>query len=180
MKAFGRVRSVLTYSALVVGWVISLGLSSGEVVPDFSAVNQEGKTVRIQDFRGKPVLIFFYPKDDTPGCTKEACSLRDQYQAFQKVGAVILGVSRQDSASHRAFKSKHHLPFDLLTDPDGKLAQSLGVANIPLVGLHQRQSILISASGKVIRFYSSVDPSTHGQEVLKDLEEYAIRAGKSG
>ncbi len=180
MRFLSRTGSVLPYFVYAAGLLISLGLSSGDLVPDFSAVNQEGKTVRIQEFRGKPVLIFFYPKDDTPGCTKEVCSLRDQYQAFQKVGVVILGISRQDSASHRAFKAKHHLPFDLLTDPDGSVAQSLGVAKIPLIGLHQRQSILMSASGKVIRFYPSVDPSTHSQEVLRDLEEYAIRAGKSG
>ena len=158
----------------------SLGLSSGEVAPNFSAKNQDGKVVSLQDFKGKPVLIFFYPKDDTPGCTKEACSLRDQYQSFQKAGAVILGISRQDSKSHQEFKAKHRLPFDLLTDADGSLAQSFGVETLPLIGLHKRQSILISASGKVIKFYSSVDPATHSQEVLDELEKYAIRAGKSG
>jgi peroxiredoxin Q/BCP len=177
MKPFHRLAQIVCGAVLV---LTSLGLSTGETVPDVAALNQDGKSIRLQDFRGKPVLIFFYPKDDTPGCTKEACSLRDQYQSFQKIGAVILGISRQDSASHRSFKEKHRLPFDLLTDEDGSVAKKLGVSSIPVVGLHKRQSLLISASGKVIRFYENVDPSTHSQEVLKDLQDYAIRADKSG
>jgi peroxiredoxin Q/BCP len=147
-----------------------LGLSPGEAVPNFSAKNQDGKVIQISEFRGKPVLLYFYPKDDTPGCTKEACSFRDEYSEFKKLGAVIFGVSRQDSKSHRAFKEKHRLPFDLLVDEDGSIAKSLGIGTIPLIGFHKRQSILIGPDGKVFRVYTDVDPKSHTQEVLKDLK----------
>ena len=146
-----------------------LGLAPGSAVPDFSAPNQDGKTVKLSDFRGKPVLIYFYPKDDTPGCTKEACHFRDEYSQFQKLGAVILGISRQDAKSHQEFKKKHRIPFDLLVDEDGKVAESLGVKTMPIIGFHKRQSILIGPDGKVAKFYADVDPNKHTAEVLKDL-----------
>jgi peroxiredoxin Q/BCP len=92
------------------------------------------------------------------------------------MGAVILGVSTQDSKSHRAFREKHHLPFDLLSDPDGKMAKSFGVKQMPVIGFLKRQSILINAKGKVVRFYSDVDPATHSDQVLKDLQDNAIQA----
>lgn len=154
-----------------------LGLSPGDAVPDFSAKNQDGKEIRISDYRGKPVLIYFYPKDDTPGCTKEACSFRDEYAEFKKLGAVIFGVSRQDSKSHRAFKEKHRLPFDLLVDEDGSVAKSLGIGMMPIIGFHKRQSILIGPDGKVFRIYSDVNPKNHTQEVLNDLK--SIKSSKS-
>src|SRR5271155_4771061 len=86
-----------------------LGLSAGDKAPDFSLPNQDGKIVKLSDFKGKPLLIYFYPKDDTPGCTKEACALRDSYASFIDQGAVVLGVSRQDQKSHQAFRAKNHL-----------------------------------------------------------------------
>lgn len=156
-----------------------LGLAAGEPAPDFTAKDQNGKVVHLSDFRGKPVLLYFYPKDDTPGCTKEACTFRDEYSKFQKMGAVILGVSRQDAKSHQEFRAKYHLPFDLLTDEDGSLAKSFGVGLMPIVGYHKRQSALISADGKLIQFYPDVDPSKHTAQVLKDLENYAVHAGKA-
>lgn len=164
--------------ALVLCTLFTLGLAGGDPVPDFSAKNQDGSEIRLSALRGKPVLIFFYPKDATPGCTKEVCAFRDEYTRFQKMGAVILGISRQDSKSHRAFREKHHLPFDLLTDTDGKVAQALGVETIPVLGYHKRQSILIGADGKVIQFYPEVDPISPTAQVLEDLQSYALRAGK--
>jgi peroxiredoxin Q/BCP len=151
-------------------------LSPGDPAPAFAAKNQDGKTLRLLDFRGKPVLMFFYPKDDTPGCTKEACSFRDQSSKFTDAGAVVLGVSRQDEASHRAFKSKHKLPFDLLVDADGKLAESFGIGQMPVIGLLKRQSVLIGPDGKVIRFYPDVDPATHTGDVLKDLGDAGFKS----
>lgn len=145
-------------------------LAPGTQVPDISAKNQDGKVIKLSDFKGKPVLVYFYPKDDTPGCTKEACSLRDDYARFQKAGAVILGISRQDAASHRAFREKYHLPFDLLVDEDGSVAKALGVDTMPLVGYHKRQSLLIDKDGKVIKFFPDVSPAEHSAEVLKLLE----------
>lgn len=146
-----------------------VGLSPGHAVPDFTAKNQDGKEIRLSDFKGKPVLIYFYPKDDTPGCTQEACTLRDDYSQFQKQGAVILGVSRQDEKSHQEFKKKYHLPFDLLVDPDGKIAESLGVGTMPIIGFHKRQSLLIGPDGKLSKFYSDVDPREHSRKVLEDI-----------
>lgn len=156
-----------------------LGLTAGEAAPGFTAKNQDGKDVHLSDFRGKPVLIYFYPKDDTPGCTKEACSFRDEFSKFQKMGAVVIGVSRQGSKSHQEFHSKYHLPFDLLTDTDGKLAESYGVGLMPVLGFHKRESALISPDGRLIRFYPDVDPGKHTAQVLKDLQDYALHAGKA-
>lgn len=150
-----------------------LALKSGEPVPDFSAPNQAGKIVKLSNFKGKPVLLFFYPKDETPGCTKEACSFRDEYSKFKKLGAVVLGISRQDSEAHQKFIEKHKLPFDLLVDKEGAIAKSFGVGTLPIIGLLQRKSVLIGPDGKLVRFYDNVDPKTHSAEVLKDLEKMA-------
>jgi peroxiredoxin Q/BCP len=147
-------------------------LPVGAVVPDFSAPNQDGKVISLGQLRGQPVLIYFYPKDDTPGCTKQACELRDRYERFRKAGVAILGVSRQDSASHRAFKAKHRLPFDLLTDGDGSIARALGVETIPLFGLHKRQSLVVAADGRLLGFLSDVDPSRHADDVLALVEKH--------
>ena len=156
---------------LLVASLAWMGLTSGDVAPDFSAKNQDGKDISFAKLKGAPVLLFFYPKDDTPGCTQEVCSFRDSFAKFKSLGVTVLGISKQDSQSHRAFREKHHLPFDLLTDTGGKLAQAFGVKEMPVIGYHHRQSVLIGADGKVIRFYADVNPATHTQEVLKDLQK---------
>ena len=148
-----------------------LGLTPGQQAPDFSIKNQDGKVIRLSEFKGKPVLLYFYPKDDTPGCTKEACNFRDEFSKFKSAGAVVLGISKQDEKSHQEFKSKHHLPFDLLIDSDGALAKSYGVDSYPGVGLLKRQSVLIAANGKILKVYKDVDPDTHASEVLRDLQK---------
>jgi peroxiredoxin Q/BCP len=139
----------MVFSTLALAFSM-LSLAPGDPAPDVTAPNQEGKPTRLASFRGKPVLIFFYPKDDTPGCTKEACNLRDVHADFQKKGAIVLGVSRQDAKSHQAFRAKHRLPFDLLVDADGKLAEAFGVDTMPILGLHRRQSVLIGADGRIV------------------------------
>ena len=144
-------------------------LEKGTAAPSFSAKNQDGKIVSLSDFTGKAVLLYFYPKDDTPGCTKEACSFRDEFANFKAMGAVVLGVSRQDAKSHQEFRSKHKLPFDLLVDDKGLIAKAYDVGSIPLMGLTKRQSILLDKNGLVIKFYKDVDPNTHAAEVLKEL-----------
>ena len=146
-----------------------LALSVGEPAPNFALKNQDGKVIHLSDFKGKPVLIYFYPKDETPGCTKEACSLRDQFAKFKEQGAVILGISRQDEESHRKFKSKHKLPFDLLVDPDGEVAEKFDVGKMALIGFLQRKSVLIGPDQKVFRMYPKVKPETHAAQVLSDL-----------
>ncbi len=152
-------------SAIVMS-VILAGLEPGTAAPDVSAPNQDGKLVKLSDFKGSPVLLFFYPKDDTPGCTKEACALRDAYTKYQKQGIVILGVSKQDPASHKAFIEKHKLPFDLLADEDGSVAKAFDVKRVPLFGWFKRQSVLLDADHKVVKFFDDVDPNKHAEEVL--------------
>ncbi len=161
----------LSALALAAWLPLFLALSPGNPAPDFSAKNQDGKVVRLSDFAGKPVLVYFYPKDETPGCTQEACSLRDEFTKFRKLGAVVLGVSTQGEASHREFKTQHKLPFDLLVDQDGKVARAMGVESIEGAGIHKRESVLLGSDHKVIRVYRDVDPSRHAAEVLRDLEQ---------
>jgi thioredoxin-dependent peroxiredoxin len=158
-------------TALLLALVAAAGLPAGTPVPNVAAPNQDGKQVRISDFKGKPVLLYFYPKDDTSGCTKEACTIRDDYRKFQKAGAVVLGVSRQDAKSHQDFRAKYHLPFDLLVDSDGSFAKAFGVDSYPVVGYFKRQSLLIGPDGKVVRFFDAVDPAKHSAEVLALLAQ---------
>lgn len=148
---------------------ILLGLKAGDQAPDFALKDQAGKTIKLSDSKGHPVLLYFYPKDGTPGCTTEACTLRDSFEKFQKLGAVIYGVSTQDSASHAEFKKAQKLPFDLLVDPKGEMAKQYGVGFIPKTDLLERKSVLIGANGKVLKMYEDVNPAKHAEEVLQDL-----------
>ncbi len=147
-----------------------LGLKAGDVAPPFAAKNQDGKLIQLSDFKGKPVLLYFYPKDDTPGCTREARGFRDEFARFKALGAVILGVSGQDEKSHQQFRAKYQLPFDLLVDGDGQLAKAYDTGTMFLLGLHKRKSVLIGRDGKVVHFYDDVNPATHTHDVLRDLE----------
>lgn len=147
-----------------------LGLKNGELVPDFETKNQDGKTIQLSKFHGSPVVLFFYPKDETPGCTKEACNFRDRFSEFKKAGAVVLGVSRQDSESHKKFQTKFKLPFDLLVDSDGSIAKKVGVGTMAIIGLHKRQTLLIDKTGRLFKYYSDVDPDQHVPQLLEDLK----------
>jgi peroxiredoxin Q/BCP len=148
----------------------AFALKPGDTVPDVMAKNQKGENVTLSKFRKKFVLIYFYPKDDTPGCTVEAQTLQANFEKFENLNAVILGVSRQGEKSHQEFKSKHGLQFDLLVDEDGKFGKALGVGTMPVVGWSKRQSLLIGPDGKVIKIYDSVNPKEHAAEVLKDIQ----------
>jgi peroxiredoxin Q/BCP len=153
---------------------VLMAVAAGAPAPDFHAKNQDGKEISLSDFKGKFVLIYFYPKDDTPGCTKEACDFRDRFTEVKKLNTVVLGVSRQDAESHKKFIAKHKLPFDLLVDTDGKIGEQFGVGAMPVVGgvmgLSKRQSVLIGPNQKVVKFYETVNPSSHVDEVLKDIQ----------
>jgi peroxiredoxin Q/BCP len=159
---------------------VLMAMAAGSPAPNFTAKNQDGKEIHLNDFRGKYVLIYFYPKDETPGCTKEACDFRDRFGEIRKLNTVVLGVSRQDADSHKKFIAKHKLPFDLLVDTDGKIGETFGVGSMPVVGgvmgLSKRQSVLVSPEGKVLKFYETVDPKTHVEEVVKDIKA-AAKAG---
>jgi peroxiredoxin Q/BCP len=152
------------------------GVEVGHKAPDFELPDANGKRVRLADFRGKKaVVLYFYPKDDTPGCTKEACSFRDQYQDFQDAGAAVIGVSSDSSESHRKFAAKHRLPFTLLADRGGKLRRLYGVpATLGL--LPGRVTFVIDGAGVVRHvFNSQLDATRHVREALEVLRKPGAR-----
>jgi peroxiredoxin Q/BCP len=138
----------------------------GKPAPDFSATAQDGTPVHLAALKGKPVVVYFYPKDETPGCTKEACSFRDSWQDIAKTGAVLVGISADAADSHRAFAAHYKLPFLLLSDPDGKIGNAYGV---PFAVYHQRQTFVIGPDGNVLKVYRKVDVTVHAAQVLGDL-----------
>ena len=151
------------------------GVKVGERAPDFTLPDADGKDVRLADFAGRPVVLYFYPKDDTPGCTKEACTFRDQYQDFQDAGAAVLGVSSDSSESHRKFAARHRLPFPLLADRGGKVRKRYGVpATLGL--LPGRVTFVIDGDGVVRHaFNSQLDATRHVEEALGVLQKTAPR-----
>jgi peroxiredoxin Q/BCP len=139
----------------------------GSMAPTIEASAHNGQHVSLSALRGKPVVIYFYPKDDTPGCTKEACEIRDAWDKIKDTGAVVLGVSTQDTTSHVAFADKYKLPFLLLPDPDGAIAKAYGV---PLrLGLAKRVTFVIDSQGKIVKVFPDVNPSGHAAEILAVL-----------
>lgn len=141
-------------------------LTVGSPAPDVDLTLQDGKSVSLSSLKGKQVVLYFYPKDDTPGCTVEAQGIRDQWQAFEKAGIEVYGVSMQDAASHTAFIEKHKLPFDLAVDKDGSLTKAFGV---PVSGgeYAARHTFLIGADGKIKQIWRSVDPAEHAKQLLE-------------
>ena len=159
------------------GIIAMLGLASaadlkeGAKAPAFEAQDQHGTTVRLADFQGKStVVLYFYPKDDTPGCTAQACSLRDGFAAIQAAGAVILGVSTDSSQSHKAFAEKYHLPFSILADPDKRIIEAYGVKTMPLLGYASRVTFLIDRKGIVRKVITDTRTKDHDQQVLDLLK----------
>ncbi|MGK7957662.1 MAG: peroxiredoxin [Crocosphaera sp.] len=140
-----------------------MALAVGTVAPDFTTVDDEGNTVSLLDYKGKVVVLYFYPKDDTPGCTKEAQSFRDNYQQYQDKDMVVFGVSMDDQASHKAFKEKYGLPFQLLVDTDGKLTKAYDVEG---GGYSKRVTYIIDAEGKISYVDQKVKTDTHAQDIL--------------
>jgi len=159
------------------GIMAMLGLASaaevaeGTKAPAFEAQDQSGAQVRLADFQGKAtVVLYFYPKDDTPGCTAQACSLRDGFAAIQAAGAVILGVSADTSQSHRTFAEKYHLPFSILADPDHHIIDAYGVKKIPLLGYASRVTFIIDRQGIVRKVITDARTKDHDQQVLAFLK----------
>lgn len=151
-------------------------VEAGAQAPDFELVDHQGQTVRLRDFRGRRVVLYFYPKDGTPGCTREACSFRDVYGRLQRVGVVVLGVSPDPPESHGRFRERYGLPFPLLSDPGGKVAQAYGAwAEKTQFGRKRwgvaRTTFLIGPDGKVERVWRRVKPDGHGEEVLEALKQ---------
>ena len=143
-------------------------LGAGKAAPDFSATASDGTAIHLADLKGKPVVVYFYPKDETPGCTKEACAFRDGFADLQKKGVVLIGVSGDSDASHKAFAEHHKLPFLLVSDPKGELATAFGVPFKD--GYAGRQSFVVGTDGKLKKVYRKVDVSVHAQEIAADVK----------
>ena len=150
-------------------------LSEGDTAPDFELDADNGYTVRLSDLRGHSIILYFYPRDDTSGCTKEACGFRDHLDEFLARGYTVLGVSPDGVESHRRFRDKYGLNFRLLADPDHEVAEAFGAWGLKKMYGREYEGILrstfiIDADGTIVRAYGKVRPAAHAQEVLADLE----------
>jgi thioredoxin-dependent peroxiredoxin len=150
-------------------------IEEGKPAPDFELRSDTDETVRLSDFRGRPVVLYFYPKDDTPGCTTEACEFRDAYDVYRERGVEILGVSPDDVRSHEKFKTKYELPFTLLADPDHEVAEAYGVwgersfAGKKYMGIN-RSTFVIDEDGNIARAMLGIKPAGHAAQVLEELQ----------
>jgi len=185
----GLLRALATLPLLLVGFPSLLALKAaraddvatpgvGQTAPAFKLQDQAGKWHSLADYKGKWVALYFYPKDDTPGCTTQACSFRDNVFAFNKEGAVILGVSVDDVESHKAFAEKHGLPFTILADPDKSVTKRYGVLKtyMGVMEMARRDTFIIDPQGRIAKHYESVKPEGHSAVVLADIK--ALKAGK--
>lgn len=167
-----------TAAAIVIGFS-SLGIANdsitvGQAAPEFELPDQHGQLHSLEDYRDQWVVLYFYPKDETPGCTTEACEFRDNIFAYKELNAQILGVSLDDVESHRAFAENHGLPFPLLADSDGKASSAYGVKTRMFgMSVAKRQTFIIGPDGKVAIHYEKVDPAEHSKQVLSDLRKLA-------
>lgn len=139
----------------------------GELAPDFTMLDQDGKSHTLSEYKGHKVVVYFYPKDDTPGCTKEACSIRDDYSLFEKNGIKVFGVSYDDVKSHKKFAEKYDLPFTLLSDSDKSVAKAYGAKGL---FMPSRKTYLIDETGILRKTYENVTPTGHGPEILADFK----------
>ena len=149
-------------------------VEEGQEAPDFELASDAGERVRLSQFRGRPVVLYFYPRDDTPGCTAQACDIRDNYDDFEKRGAVVLGVSTDEESSHVKFKEKYGLPFTLLADTDHNVAEQYGTwveknfGGKKYMGV-ERSTFLIDPEGRIAKVMRRVKPDTHVERVLAEL-----------
>ncbi|MGV2827494.1 peroxiredoxin [Myxosarcina sp. GI1(2024)] len=143
-----------------------MALEVGTTAPSFITTDEEGNSVSLSDFKGKTVVLYFYPKDDTPGCTKQAQSFRDSFSQYQDKDMVVLGVSRDDQASHKMFKEKYGLPFTLLSDSDGSIIKAYDVDG---GGYAKRVTYIIDGEGKIVHVDSNVNTSTHAGDILASM-----------
>jgi len=151
-------------------------IEEGKPAPDFELSSDAGETIRLSELRGKPVVLYFYPKDDTPGCTTQACGIRDAYSEFEQEGAVVLGVSPDDERSHAKFRKKYELPFALLADPDHRVAEQYGVwgekkyMGRTYLGV-KRWTFVIDEDGNVKKVFPDAKPAEHANDVLAVLRD---------
>ncbi len=147
-------------------------LVPGTKAPDFEATDQDGKPVHLRDFAGRPVVLYFYPADMTTGCTMEACAFRDEQDKFQALGTVVLGVSTQDAASHREFRTKHRLNFPLLADPDKRIVRAYNT--LGFMGVAKRVTYVIGPDGVIVDSFKSLNPKPHVERALRVLSERGL------
>lgn len=151
-------------------------LSAGTQAPDFKLNDHEGKSHQLTDYRGKTIVIYFYPKDDTPGCTTEACSFRDSYADFKKAGVILIGISPDSEKSHTKFIDKYELPFPLLSDTTHKVCEAYGVWGLKkhmgreYEGVY-RTTFIIGPEGEITHVFENVQPADHSQEVLAEINQ---------
>jgi peroxiredoxin Q/BCP len=171
MQRFVSILSTIFFLLVASTAALAEQVGNGDIAPDFELTDQNGQIHSIEDYRGKWVALYFYPKDDTPGCTTEACEFRDNIFAFKNLDCQILGVSLDDAASHKDFAEKHGLPFPLLADTEGTTADAYGVKT-KFMGMEvaKRQTFLIDPDGNIAKHYAKVDPDEHSAELLADLE----------
>ncbi len=154
-------------------------IKAGNQAPDFTLPDDEGHMHTLSDYHGKPVVLYFYPKDNTSGCTKEACGFRDDYSAYREAGVTILGVSPDSSKSHANFKAKYELPFTLLADTERKVLKAYGAWGLKKMYGREyegvlRTTFLIGKDGTILKVFTKVKPATHSTEILAALEELDV------
>jgi len=178
-------KSVTVFSVLLLSFLSMITAvdaadapAAGSAAPSFRLQDQNGQWHTLEEYKGKWLALYFYPKDGTPGCTTEACEFRDNVFAFRDAGAVIVGISVDDTDSHKQFAEQHGLPFTLLADPTKATAQSYGVIRglTGAIGMAQRDTFLIDPDGKIVKHYVRVDPNGHSNIVLADIK--ALQAKK--
>ncbi len=145
-----------------------MDVKEGQQFPAFRLKADDGKEVSLSDLKGKKSVIYFYPKDDTPGCTKEACSFRDNINSFKSLGVPVYGISVDNIESHKKFKSKYSIPFTLLSDSDKTVVTKLGIKS--LLGIASRVTFIIDENGKILKIYPKVSPDKHAEEILSFLK----------
>lgn len=150
-------------------------IAPGARAPDFATVDQDGNPVRLHDFAGRPVVLYFYPADMTTGCTMEACTFRDELDEFRGLDAAVLGVSVQDAETHRKFRAKHGLTFPLLVDPDKEITRTYGA--LGLFGVAKRVTYVIGPDGSIVDVFHSMNPKPHVERALRVLREKGSRNG---
>ena len=165
------IASLATMLVLASGSLAAAQPQEGEPAPGFRLQDQKGEWHELAQYRGGWVVLYFYPKDDTPGCTTQACNFRDDIFEFRKLGVTVLGVSLDDVASHQEFAEKYSLPFSLLADSDSETAETYGVVrNLGVAKFARRETFLIDPEGRVAKHYAKVDPDGHSKEIIGELK----------
>jgi peroxiredoxin Q/BCP len=177
MSRLRRIFGIFIPALVIASAAQAASLAVGQPAPGFTLPDQQGLAHSLSEWRGKWLVLYFYPKDDTPGCTTEACAFRDDWATLQSLGAQVVGVSVDSSDSHAKFAEKYHLPFPLLADPKGEVAYKYGaVLNLAVVKFAKRHTFLIDPQGKLAKIYRDVKASEHSDQIIADLK--ALQAAK--